>query len=98
MNSIKRAWGANILTRPKWLLACEPCIEVVNTLKPICFPFYSVPSKFLKLTKHLKIQTHYDNMLVALEVLELKSMGWWEDKCSLWLIPKMQSKNKTSNT
>lgn len=98
MDSIKHAWGANTSRIPRWFLACEPCTEVANTFKTICFPLYNVPSKSLKSIKHLKIQTHYNNMWVALEVLELKSMGWWEDRCSLWLIPKTQSKKKPSNT
>jgi len=30
------------------------------------------------------------NMEVALEILKLKLIGWWEDKCYLWLIFKTQ--------
>jgi hypothetical protein len=72
MESVKHAWSVNILAKPIWLLACEPCMKVTNTFKPICLPFYNVPISSINQQNIWKFKHIVGDMEFALEILELK--------------------------
>jgi hypothetical protein len=66
---------------------------VLDTPKAICLSFYNVQVSSINQPNILKFKHIVGNMEVALEILELKLIGWWEDRCYLWLILKTQSRN-----